>query len=182
MLQHTPHPAPWVKMRLVSKVQIGEEVVDLDDAVSMCEAVGADPSMNGIGIPAESMLPSSWIICSSSSVVVLPYSQEHCESFSDSGIAACPLEHSSAAQQQWSRLLERLQLNVDKAVRSIVHSGSQLPEELRYSCPPLPPSPPPSLSSPSTCEFASQCPNTFEQLRRKHIMFRLVQKLRAQHH
>jgi hypothetical protein len=131
MLQHTPHPAPWVKMRLVSKVQIGEAIVDLDDSVSMCEAVGADPSMNGIGIPAESMLPNSWIICSSSSVAVLRYSQQHCESFSDSGLVSCPLEHSYAVQLQWSRLLERLQSNANKAVHSVVHSRSELAEELR---------------------------------------------------
>ena len=137
MLQHTPHPAPWVKMRLVSKAQIGDsgEVVDLDDSVSMCEAIGADPSMNDIGIPAESVLPSSWIVCSSSSVVVLPYSQRHCMSLSASGVASCPLLHSSFAQQQWSSLLEQLQSNVDNAVDAMVHSGSALPEELRFRSP-----------------------------------------------
>jgi hypothetical protein len=119
-------------MRLVSKVQIGTNVVDLDDSVSMCEAVGADPSMNGIGIPAESMLPDSRIICSSSSVVVLPYSQEHCESLSHSGLASCPLEHGPAAQQRWSDLLGQVRSNVEKAVHSAVHSGTPLPEELRY--------------------------------------------------
>jgi hypothetical protein len=137
MLQHTPHPAPWVKMRLVSKAQVGDsgEVVDLDDSVSMCEAIGADPLMNGIGIPAESVLPSSWIICSSSSVVLLPYSQKQCMSLSASGSVSCPLMHSPTAQQQWSNLLEQLQSNVNKAVDSVVHSGSKLPEELRFHSP-----------------------------------------------
>jgi hypothetical protein len=132
MLQHTPHPAPWVKMRLVSKVQVGEEVVDLDDSVGMCEAVGADPSMNGIGIPAESMLPDSWIICSSSSVVPLQYSQKHCEYLSGSSLASCPSQHSAAVQLQWAHLLEQLRSTVNSAVHAVVHSHSQLPEELRY--------------------------------------------------
>jgi hypothetical protein len=131
MLQHTPHPAPWVKMRLVSKVQVGHEVVDLDDSVHMCEAIGADPALNGIGIPAESMLPDSWMICSSSSVVPLQYSQKHCEYISDSSSASCPLEHSPAAQLQWAGVLEQLRSTVNTAVRAVVHSRSRLPEELR---------------------------------------------------
>jgi hypothetical protein len=134
MLQHTPHPAPWVKMRLVSKAQVGDNVVDLDDSVSMCESIGSDPWMKSIGIPAESMLPDSRIICSSSLVVVLSYSQEHCESLGDSGLASCPLEHDLAAQQQWSSLLEQVHSNVKKAVHSVIHSGTQLPKELRCFC------------------------------------------------
>jgi hypothetical protein len=132
MLQHTPHPAPWVKMRLVSKVQVGHSVVDLDDSESMCEAVGSDPLMSGIGIPADSMLPDSRIICGSSHVVALSYSQEHCESLGESGLASCPPEHSPAAQQQWSSLLEQVRSNVKKTVHSVIHAGAQLPKELRY--------------------------------------------------
>ena len=146
MLQHTPHPAPWVKMRLVSKVQIGEEVVDLDDSVSVCEAVGADSSFNEIGIPPESMLPDSWIICNSSTVVALPYSKEHCESLSASGLVSCPWEHSHAAQQQWSRLLEQLQSNANNAVQSTVHSGTPLPDDIRYR--------PPSFAFSEFCSYA----------------------------
>jgi hypothetical protein len=132
MLQHMPHPAPWVKLRLVSKVQVGDNVVDLDDSINMCEALGSDPALSSIGIPVESMLPDSRIICSSSSVVALPYSQEHCASLSGSGLSTCPLEHEPAAQQQWISLLEQVQSSVKKAVHSVVHSGSQLPQELRF--------------------------------------------------
>jgi hypothetical protein len=167
MLQHTPHPAPWVKMRLVSKVQIGDEVVNLDDSVGVCEAIGADPSMNGIGIPAESMLPNSWIICSSSRVVKLPYSVEHCETLSGAGSVSCPLKHSMEVQQQWSSLLEQLRSNVDAAVRSVVHSGSQLPKELRYR-----------IQQMRICFMHFKA---WLQLRRKCFMRGLVPKLCEQH-